>query len=343
MAELHHLSEHCAFDISLDDMLRDRVVCGVCDTRVQRRLLVELNLTFKKAFEICQSAEVAEKNARELQMSQKYKVHLLLGYHQSSHSKEPATPLPCYRCGGKQHSAQDCRFKTAECHHCRKKGHIAKVCRSKHQRGQHQQGPGSSATAKPGRTHHVDEVSSQAEVEDSPYSLYHVSAGTAAAICVTVKVNGANLRMEVDTGASLSLISEATYRNLWQSNRPQLQPTEKVLSTYTGESLEVLGSLSVLVEYGEQKSQLELPVISGSRPSMLGCDWLLAIKLDWSQLHHMTVPSTLHKVLQKHTIVFKDELGEVKGTTAKIHVDPQARPRFCKPCTVPYAEKWSRS
>ena len=65
--------------------------------------------------------------------------------------------------------------------------------------------------------------------------------------------------IEVDTGALLSLISEATYCNLWQSNQPQLHTTEKVLSTYTGESLEVLGSLSVLVEYGEQKSQLELP------------------------------------------------------------------------------------
>ena len=168
-----------------------------------------------------------------------------------------------------------------------------------------------------------------AEVEDSPYSLYHVSAGTAAPICVTVKVNGANLKIEVDTGASLSLISEATYRNLWQSNRPQLQPTEKVLSTYTSVSLEVLGSLSMLVKYGGQKSQLEMLVIAGSGPSLLGCDWLLAIKLDWRQLHHTTVPSALHKVLQKHTTVFKDELGEVK--------DPQARPRFCKPHTVPYA------
>ena len=142
------------------------LVCGVRETRVQHRLLAEPNLTFKKGFEICQSAEVAETNARELQMSQRYKVPLLLGYHQSSHGKEPATPLPCYWCGGKQHSAQYCRFKTAECHHCRKKGHIGKVCRSKNQRGQHQQGPGSSVTAKTGRTHHVDEVPPLAEVED---------------------------------------------------------------------------------------------------------------------------------------------------------------------------------
>ena len=40
-----------------------------------------------KAFKICQSAEVAEKNARELQMSQKYKVPPLLGYHQLSHAR----------------------------------------------------------------------------------------------------------------------------------------------------------------------------------------------------------------------------------------------------------------
>ena len=99
-----------------------------------------------ESFAFCQSAEVAEKNARQLQMSQKYKVPTLLGYHQSSRAKEPATPLPCYWCGDKQHSAQDCCFKTAEFHHCRKKGHIAKVCCSKNQCGQHQQGPGSSVT-----------------------------------------------------------------------------------------------------------------------------------------------------------------------------------------------------
>ena len=92
----------------------------------------------------------------------------------------------------------------------------------------------------------------------------------------------------------------------------------------------------MLVEYGKQKSQLELLVIAGSGPSLLGRDWLLAIKLDWSQLHHMTVPSALHQVLQKHASIFKDELGEVKGTTAKIHVNPQARLRFCKSHTVPY-------
>lgn len=107
-------------------------------------------------------------------------------------------------------------------------------------------------------------------MEDSPYALYCVTTHTAAPILATVKVNGVSLTMEVDTGASLSLVSEETYHQLWQLNQPQLQPSEKVLSTYTGESLKVLGSLLVSVEYGVQKSQLELLVIAGSGPSLLG-------------------------------------------------------------------------
>ena len=209
------------FDATLDDMLRDRLVCGVRDVKVQRRLMAEPNLTFKKAFELSQSAEAAEKNARELQASQKPKGASLVGYHQSPRSKGPAPPTPCYRCGDKQHSAQDCRFKTAECHHCRKKGHTAKVCRSKDKRGQPHKGPVTHTTSKPASTHHVLDEAPTEEVEDSPYALYHVTTHTAAPILATVKVNDVSLTMEVDTGASLSFISEETYHQLWPSNQPQ--------------------------------------------------------------------------------------------------------------------------
>ena len=39
MAELRTLSEHCEFGNVLDEMIRDRLVCGVNDDRIQRRLL----------------------------------------------------------------------------------------------------------------------------------------------------------------------------------------------------------------------------------------------------------------------------------------------------------------
>ena len=37
--------------------------------------------------------------------------------------------------------------------------------------------------------------------------------------------------------------------------------------------------------------------------------------------------------------MFSEELGMVRGATAKLHVDPQARPRFYRPRSVPYTMK----
>ena len=39
-------------------MLRDRIVCGIRDEKIQRRLLVERALTFAKAYEIATSMEI---------------------------------------------------------------------------------------------------------------------------------------------------------------------------------------------------------------------------------------------------------------------------------------------
>ena len=42
-------------------------------------------------------------------------------------------------------------------------------------------------------------------------------------------------------------------------------------------------------------------------------------------------------VLGKYNLVFEKGLGKLKGTTAKIHIDPQTKLIFCKTRPVPYA------
>ena len=48
-------------------MLPDRLVCGANDERIQRRLLAESQLEFKKAMELATAMETADKNTRDLQ------------------------------------------------------------------------------------------------------------------------------------------------------------------------------------------------------------------------------------------------------------------------------------
>ena len=67
LAELRHLTEHCEFGTTLDRMLRDRLVCGVQDIKIQCRLLAEPKLTLKRALNLALTIEAADKDASEIQ------------------------------------------------------------------------------------------------------------------------------------------------------------------------------------------------------------------------------------------------------------------------------------
>ena len=67
VAELRQLAEHCEYGATLNDMLCDRLVCGVDDSQIQQQLLAEPQFTFAKAFEIMMASESTEKNVKDLQ------------------------------------------------------------------------------------------------------------------------------------------------------------------------------------------------------------------------------------------------------------------------------------
>ena len=95
VAGLRRLSEHCKFEETLDDMLRDRLVCRVRDKRLQQRLLAEPDLTFKKAMELCQAIEAAERNAKDLQARQPPQDCHCVGPQQAHQIPQTACSL-CY-------------------------------------------------------------------------------------------------------------------------------------------------------------------------------------------------------------------------------------------------------
>ena len=51
VSQLRSLAEFCNFRAALD-MLRDRLVCGINDSQIQRRLLLEKKLTFENALSL---------------------------------------------------------------------------------------------------------------------------------------------------------------------------------------------------------------------------------------------------------------------------------------------------
>ena len=62
--ELRALSEYCSFGSTLEDMLQDRLVCGINKDVLQRRLLSESKLKYAKVVELATSLETAAKDVR---------------------------------------------------------------------------------------------------------------------------------------------------------------------------------------------------------------------------------------------------------------------------------------
>ena len=163
-----------------------------------------------------------------------------------------------------------------------------------------------------------------------------MNAPREAPILVTVMLDQAQVVMEVDTGASISVMSESTFRKTWKGSGPKLQSSNVRVKTYTGESLDVLGSIVVDVEYEGQRESLQLHIVAGAEPTLLGRDWLHKLKLNWPAICHLSSSPTLESVLDMRNTVF-EELGCVQGMSAKIHVEPGSSPQFCKARRVPFA------
>ena len=72
LAELRALADKCDFGDQLNTSLRDKLIVGINDTRVQRHLLAEpyCDLTLEKVVDVCIAMEVARKNVQSLQETQ---------------------------------------------------------------------------------------------------------------------------------------------------------------------------------------------------------------------------------------------------------------------------------
>ena len=217
--------------------------------------------------------ELADKDVQSLQSNSHVPVHMLNdppqqtsnrnARHTRNGARNSQAP-PCYRCGGK-HSASKCQFKTEQCHVCGKVGHISRACRKRPQNAP--RGQGHTTNVVENRDAEPDTSS-----QNSEYTLFPIKSQTANPPWRTVlTINGKQVEMEIDTGASLSLISKATYDKLQSSAAlPPLKTEQIKLRTYTGEEISVLGSISVTVQSETCTCTLPLLVVEGDGPSLIG-------------------------------------------------------------------------
>ena len=198
-------------------MIDDRIVVGLQDAALSEKLQMDKDLTLDKAVASARQREAVKKQQAVVRGEDGHPhVDTVRAKKQFQKGKpggdrqwrspggdrrlppqrpSPATmPTTCTRCGKSPHSRQQCPARDAICRKCSKKGHYQAVCRSKHSVG-----------------------AVHAEREDVFIGTIQEQVPTVSAggnlWIATVSLNGLPTEFKIDTGADVTVITEAAIDN----------------------------------------------------------------------------------------------------------------------------------
>ena len=176
------------------------------------------------------------------------------------------------------------------------------------------------------QTHHVEDNYATRSDEEDTLRLLRLTDSRAKPIQITVRKK--LITMELDTGASSSMISQQTFAQLGHIRK--MKPSTVRLTSYSGHEIKVLGTVDVEVSYEVVQKVIPLLIVEGTGPSLFGRNWLQHFQLNWQSIQQVQQKGDLELVLDKYNLVFEKGLGKLKGTTEKFTLIPRLNLFFVK-------------
>lgn len=145
-SDLRRLVKNCNFQDLEERMLRDRIVIGIFDKKVQKKLLESSNLTLDLAVDRCRAAELSEEHMKTMQrheeslmvdvvQSQRPEVKYNSNYSKDKNDGNSKNNYSrqLYRCKkcAYEHGPRRCPAFGKTCTICKKLNHFAQGCRFK--------------------------------------------------------------------------------------------------------------------------------------------------------------------------------------------------------------------
>ncbi|XP_070385300.1 uncharacterized protein [Dermacentor albipictus] len=333
ITEIRRIADNCNFGTMLDRMLRDRIVCGIRSSALQKQLLTKKDLSVEEAETMALSAEAADKDANKMATDTSAVLKIKA---QSASTKEVLAE--CGRCGSIKHNSNACRWSNARCYHCGRLGHLAVKCRKEESaRSRTREG----ARGFRGRVLAVKEGETDEDKEDSMHIWTLKSTrevNVKPPMRCTFTWGGVDVSMLIDTGSPVCVVSRQLFeqhKNIW----PSLRPSRMKLSCYLGK-LPVFGELLLPVSYDSTTVECTLVVLDCPGPSLCGRDLISLLSDAGSPVLSLSAkpltaqPSTTTQVtadvFAEFPDVFSSDLGLIKGPAAHLQLKEGATPKFCR-------------
>ena len=277
---LRALAETCKFGTLKDHLIRDRIVCGVRENAVRRKLLQESGLTLSKCVDICRAAEATSAQLKEMAPSQQSSEVDLVAKAEpkkpnlrKENKKSPKDQLveECKFCGRQhQRNRAKCPAYGQICSSCGKPNHFPVKCGKK-----------SSDSKKPSQKSKHRKVHQLADSDDASYSsegeILSVSSQNAvntvemsefkSKIFAHIEIEDVLVKMQVDSGASCNVLPHK-----FLPKDTVVDTTEVKLTTHSKASVKVLGVAKIQLRNpkNQKKYRVQFVVIDEDYTPLLG-------------------------------------------------------------------------
>lgn len=344
VTDLRIKAKSCNFGTLQDELIRDRLVCGIIDDNLRKIMLRDSELTLAKAISVCQIYEQTEHHTRVLSSSHaptsvdslQYKCgrKQRFGPRQSAQTGRNEQPIVnCNNCGGSHDAKREsCPASGQQCHACKKWNHYKKCCRSV-QRYSRMQSPRESV-------HHLElNQATGSTAEDDSFCIDGITPVVVNRIdsnvheknvaFATVHINGKAVEMKVDTGGQCNVLSYDAFKHV-ETGEPIDRSITTNLVAYGGNMISTLGSVVLQCQLAGQQYKLQFHIVERNVQPLLGLLASLHMKLvtlskDVHQLSVNTDINLPHTIFTEYADLFKDELGKLPMTYS-MKIDPDVQP-----------------
>jgi len=344
---LKDLASTCEYGDVQNQLIRDRIVCGLKDNALRKRLLREKELTLAKTIDLCRGEEATLRhvqgiagdsadnpitiNAVKSQASgarAKSRKNFPAKHQPTSGQKgQPHKPSEktCLYCGHKHLMLKSkCPAYGKTCNKCGQPNHFAPCCLK---------------SKKP--SNRVNAVTGERQGPPPDNEVYTLR-GTfnPHAIYAEMQLCGKSVKFQLDTGAAVNILPLATL-----PPGSTLMPSSQVLKTYDGTNLHTKGTTEVtLMNPSTQKRhQVSFEVVDGNHMPLLGAQAVQNLDLVTVNEHNFRriaavatetleggsppapMPTTRSEIMEQYSAVFEDTVGHLPGPV-HLQTDPTVQP-----------------
>lgn len=339
---LRLLIKHCDFTaatLTVDVMLRDRIICGIQSQECRKKLLdkgakLKLNETINviKSHEstlsqleaMAQKHVAAPKSVDAIHKSNVGKTKKETTSHKERRNRPyQQVTKACYFCGGaysREHLAT-CPAKGQTCRKCGKVNHFEKVCRSTQ--------VNTISTADTSENIYIDCLTVGA-IEDNRNIKFPKAD-------LNIRHNNIirTWSFKIDTGAQANVLPLRMIHALQPALK--VKPTNQVLTAYGGGKIRCIGTVLLKCSTGDIAKTLEFFIVDEYAAPILGycaCVDLGLIQITNPQIHEIQ-PITIPESIRQFEDVFRG-IGKMEGKVT-IRIKPRTHPVVHPPRRVPFS------